>query len=89
LAIVRFTSPFSRITGEERTRMEASTLGELCQRLIGRYGQQMNILLDAQGDISPGIVILVDRVNAHALSGTATPLLDTSEVLIMPVLAGG
>jgi molybdopterin converting factor small subunit len=89
VAVVRFTSHFSRISGQERVRMQAGTLGELCRELITRYGPGMNVLLDSEGNISRGIVVLVNRMNAYALSGAATALEEDSEVLIMPILSGG
>lgn len=87
--MVRFTSPFSRISGQERVRMEADTLGDLCRQLVKRYGPEMDVLLDSEGKISRGIVVLVNRMNAYALSGADTALKEDSEVLIMPILSGG
>ena len=75
--------------GEKRIQMEADTLGELCRALIERYGSEMSKLLDSEGKISKATLIFVDRKNAHLLSGAATPLKKDSEVLIMPILAGG
>jgi molybdopterin converting factor small subunit len=89
MAVVRFSPSFSRISGEQDIRMEANTLGDLCHELIRRYGQEMSVLLDSEGKLSRSIIILIDRINAYALSGGDTPLQDDSEVLIMPVLAGG
>jgi len=75
--------------GEKRIQMEADTLGELCRALIERYGSEMSRLLDSEGKISKATLIFVDRKNAHLLSGADTPLKKDSEVLIMPILAGG
>ncbi len=81
MATVRF--------GEKRIQMEADTLGELCRALIERYGPEMGGLLDSDGQLSKATLIFVDRKNAHLLSGAATRLKKGSEVLIMPILAGG
>jgi molybdopterin converting factor small subunit len=81
MAVVRF--------GEKRIQMEADTLGELCRELIRRHGSELGGLLDSEGKLSKATLIFVDRKNAHLLSGAATPLRKDSEVLIMPILAGG
>ena len=88
MAVVRFTSPFISYCGAASIRMHADTLGELCRDLIRRCGR-MDVILDPQGDISRRIVVLVDRRNAHTLSGAATVLEEDTEVLIMPVMGGG
>jgi molybdopterin converting factor small subunit len=75
--------------GEKHIQIEADNLGELCRELIKRYGSEMSGLLDSEGKISKATVIFVDRRNAYTLSGAATPLKKDSEVLIMPILAGG
>ena len=88
MAVVRFTSPFISYCGATSIRMHADTLGDLCRDLIQRYSR-MDVLLDPQGGISRSIVVLVDRRNAHTLSGAATVLEEETEVLIMPVMGGG
>lgn len=89
MAVVRFTSPFSQISGEKSVSLEAGTLGELCRALIQRYGPGMSVLLDADGNVSRSVVVLVNRRNSYTLSGAATALRHDSEVLIMPILIGG
>ncbi len=81
MATVRFV--------EKRIQVEADTLGELCRELIRRHGSELGGLLDPEGKLSKATLIFVDRKNAHLLSGAATPLKKDSEVLIMPILAGG
>jgi molybdopterin converting factor small subunit len=89
LAVVRFTSPFSQISGAKSVSLNADTLGELCRALIQRYGPGMSVLLDADGNVSRSVVVLVNRRNSYTLSGAATALQHDSEVLIMPILIGG
>jgi len=89
LAVVRVTFPFTRIVKENCIRVEAQNLGQLCRELIKRYGGEMEMLLDDKGDLSQDIVILVNRRNAHTLSGADTILEKDTEVLIMPYIIGG
>ena len=89
MAVARLISPFISYCGAESVSVQADTLGDLCRCLIQRYGARMNVLLDQDGGISQDIVILVDRRNAHSLSGAATKLKEDTEVLIMPLMAGG
>ena len=46
-------------------------------------------LLDADGKLIPGTIILVDRHNIHHLGGLATPIPDGATVALFPPGAGG
>lgn len=89
MAVVRFTFPFTRIVKEDSIRIDVQNLRQLCTELIKRYGGEMEMLLDDKGDLSQDIVILVNRRNAHTLSGADTVLEKDTEVLIMPYIIGG
>ncbi|MEW5815493.1 MAG: MoaD/ThiS family protein [Spirochaetota bacterium] len=89
MAIVRFTSSFEKITGQESINLKAETLGRLCRELVHMYGPKMEILLDESGNISRRIIILVDRRNAQTLSGADTILKEDTEVLLLPFFGGG
>ncbi len=89
MAVARFIAPFTSYCGTDSVRVQADTLGALCRHLAQRYGARMNVLLDSEGGIAQDIVIMVDRRNAHSLSGAATVLKEETEVLIMPLMAGG
>lgn len=89
MALVRFVSPFTDITGEEQVHIDAENVGELCEILIGKFGPKMRVLLDEKGDVSKDIVILADRRNVHTLRGSGTALREDTEVLIMPHIMGG
>ncbi len=86
---VRLTASFAAEAGAQMLTIEAQTVGELCQALATRYGGSFLRLLDREGSLSRGAVVLVDRRNAHTLSGARTPLTTDTEVLIMPVMSGG
>lgn len=90
MAIVRFTLPFSRIAGANQVKIEAATVAELCQQLIERYGPEMKVLLDENGQVSRHIVFMVNRRNIHTLNYEGELFLDKdTEVLIMPHIIGG
>lgn len=89
MAVVRFISPFTKIVGVKQIKINAKNIGELCKQLIERFGSNMHILLDKEGEISKKVVILVNRRNVHTLAGIDTPLDEDTEVLIMPYIIGG
>lgn len=46
-------------------------------------------VLDAQGELRPGVLLLVNGRHTDLLAGLDTPLNDTDDVLLMPPIAGG
>ena len=46
-------------------------------------------LINADGKLIPGTIILVDRHNIHHLGGLATPIPDGATVALFPPGAGG
>jgi len=46
-------------------------------------------LIDADGKLHPGTIILVDRKNIHHLAGLQTPITDGAVVALFPPGAGG
>lgn len=89
MALVRFIHPFSKVTGKGSIEVEARDVGDLCRQLIERFGPGMEFLLDAKGEVSRELVILVNRRNVHTLAGADTLLQRDTEVLIMPYITGG
>ncbi len=89
MAQVRFTGSFAAAAGVDGIAMDAGTVGQLCEELGARFPGPFRRLLEPDGKLSPSVVILVDRRNAHTLSGVKTPLQPESEVLIMPLMSGG
>lgn len=89
MAFVRFLTPYNKITGIDSLYMEAKDIREMAERLIKSFGKEMDIILDKEGNLSPGIVILVNRRNAHTLKGSDTVLHKDSEVIILPYIYGG
>ncbi len=89
MALVRFVSPFTKITNTKEVHVNANNIRELCKKLINIYGLDMKILLDEKDELSQKIIVLVNRRNAHTLQGADTTIENESEILIMPFLCGG
>ena len=62
----------------------------LLDELAGRYG---NVILEglknAEGELSAGVIILVNGVNVHSLEGLDTRLKPEDIVAIFPPIGGG
>ncbi|WP_372996479.1 MoaD/ThiS family protein [Lutispora sp.] len=89
MALVRFLTPFNKITQVDSLQMDVQNIREMAEVLISTFGKEMDIVLNKEGNLSPGIVILVNRRNAHTLKGADTVLHDDSEVIILPYIYGG
>lgn len=86
MAKVRFVSPFNKIAGTTWDEINGNTIGEVCQNIIKKYGEELAFLLDKNGDLSKEVVILVDRRGALTLEGFSTPVKEETEVIIMEYL---
>lgn len=70
--------------------MRAATVGELVGELAQRFGTDFRkALLDAEGRLNPGVIVLVNGQNVHFLQQLDTPLSDQDTVAIFPPLGGG
>ncbi len=86
MAKVRYVSPYDKITGTTWDDIEGNTIGEVCQNIILKYGDEVAFLLDDKGDLSKDVVILVDRRGALTLDGFHTAVKNDTEVIIMEYL---
>ena len=58
--------------------------------LAGRYGNGfLEGLKDAEGELSAGVIVLVNGVNVHSLEGLDTRLKPQDTVAIFPPIGGG
>lgn len=89
MALVRFLTPYNKITLMDSLNMEVKDIREMAVGLIKSFGKEMDIILDKEGNLSSSIVILVNRRNAHTLEGADTVLHEDSEVIILPYIYGG
>jgi molybdopterin synthase sulfur carrier subunit len=68
--------------------------GETVAQLLERIQQQLptpflHKLMDDDGSMHPGTIILVNRHNIHHLDGLQTPVRDADVVAMFPPGAGG
>lgn len=74
---------------EEEWTPPASTLRELMQGLVARYGRGFEKWVVHDGELSGLAIILVDGRDARHTGGLETPLPPDSEIFIFPPVAGG
>ena len=87
---VTFFALLRPITGQNAIDIEPpANVRELISLLDARYGKLKDALLDGDGRLTPGVVILVNGVNVHALAGLDTPLSAGDTVSLFPPLGGG
>ena len=76
--------------GEKEVKASATTLRELIQMLIERYGQGVGErFLDGSGRLKPVINIYVNGRNIRFTGGLDTPLRDNDAISVLPAVAGG
>ena len=62
----------------------------LLDELAGRYGDGfVKGLKSAEGELSTGVIVLVNGVNVHSLAGLDTRLKPQDTVAIFPPIGGG
>jgi molybdopterin synthase sulfur carrier subunit len=62
----------------------------LFEELAGRYGDGfLEGLKSEEGELSTGVIVLVNGVNVHALEGLDTVLKAQDTVAIFPPIGGG
>lgn len=86
LALVKFVSPYHKITGVETDVIPARDVRELCSAIIEKYGKDMHFLVDENGDLSRKLVLLINRKNAYILDGSDTLLEPDTEAILMSYL---
>jgi sulfur-carrier protein len=90
MATVFVPTPLRRLTGgQSRVTVEATTVGELIECLETDYPGVKERLLDGDGEIKRFINVFVNGEEIRGLQGEATPIEATSEVSIIPAMAGG
>ncbi len=90
MATVFVPTPLRRLTGgQNKVTVEASTIRELVEQLESAHPGLKERLLDEQGDIKRFINVFVDGEEIRGLQGDETPVGPTSEVSIIPAMAGG
>lgn len=90
MAVVRVPSPLQRLVGNQRTvPAQGSTLGELIDDLERQYPGIRARLVDERGELLSFVNVFVDNEDVRFLHGLRTPVEPSSEVSIVPAMAGG
>lgn len=89
MALIRFLPPYNKIIGTEEAQIDARDIRDLSYKLVSKFGKDIDLILDEKHQLSQGIVVLVNRRNAHTLNGADTVLDQDSEVIILPYIYGG
>lgn len=75
--------------GQKRVEVPAGTLGGALDALRERYPALERRLRDEQGGLRRYVNFYVDGEECRRLGGPETPLRESTEVMIIPSVAGG
>jgi molybdopterin synthase sulfur carrier subunit len=90
MATVLIPSPLRRLTGgQARVEIEASTVGDLFDRLEAAHPGLRSYLLDESGEIRSYVNVFVNGAEIRQIGGHQAPLAAGDEVAIIPAMAGG
>ncbi|MFA4029678.1 MAG: hypothetical protein GDYSWBUE_000972 [Candidatus Fervidibacterota bacterium] len=87
---VRIPAPLRRLTNnQDVVTVEASTVAEMIEKLEEQFPGVKERLCDEEGRLREFITVFVDGEDIRFLSGLETSLKESSEVSIIPAVAGG
>ncbi len=87
---VRIPTALRRVTqGQGEVQVEASTIGELIEKLEQEFPGIKERLVDENGEIRKFVNFFVNDEDIRFLQGKDTPLKDGDVVAIIPAIAGG
>ncbi len=88
MAVVYIPSLMRRLTnGVEKVRVSGMNLRQVIDALEQSYPGMRAELLDAEGQIKPGVAVAIDGETTHM--GLLEPVRDESEVHFIPAIGGG
>lgn len=88
--LIRIPTPLRRMTsGQDRVQLEASSLGELIDKLDEQYPGFKARLIDEGGQLRYFVNIYLNGEDVRFLKGLNTATLTGDEVSIVPAVAGG
>lgn len=87
---VRIPTPLRSLTNnQDVVTVDASTVSEMIERLDEQFPGIKRRLCEEDGQLRQFINIFVDGEDIRFLNGLETPLEESSEVSIIPAIAGG
>lgn len=86
-----FPSVITSVTaGEKKTEVSASTLQEVMDKLVAKYGDAFRErIFEPSGELKKLLNFYVNGKNVRHLKQLETPLNDNDEILILPTVSGG
>jgi sulfur-carrier protein len=75
--------------GEAQAEVEGATVQEVLDGLFDRYAELRARISDEDGSLRRFVNVYVSGEDIRFLDGLATPVIDGSEVTILPAVAGG
>jgi MoaD family protein len=90
MSIVRIPTPLRAYTdGEKQIDIEARTVEQALDGLSARYPSLIPHLYDEGGELRAYVNLFVNDDNIRDLDGTATPIRNGDQIMILPSIAGG
>jgi molybdopterin synthase sulfur carrier subunit len=75
--------------GERSIEVEAGTVGDAVQALVGRHPGLADQLLTPEGELHRFVNVYVNGRDVRYLEGLATPIAERDEIRLLPAIAGG
>ena len=75
--------------GERSIEVEAGTVGDAVQALVGRHPALAEQLLTPEGELHRFVNVFVNGRDVRYLEGLATPVAERDEIRLLPAIAGG
>jgi molybdopterin synthase sulfur carrier subunit len=75
--------------GERTIEVEAGTVGDAVQALVGRHPGLAEQLLTPEGELHRFVNVYVNGRDVRYLDGLATPIAERDEIRLLPAIAGG
>ncbi len=86
---VSFLGALRRITETREQSMAASTIKELLNSLLHKYGMAWQEQVFDGKSLTDGVVVMLNGINIHQIEGLATPLSRDDQIAIFPMFDGG
>ena len=88
--MIRIPTPLRRVTkGQDKVQIDASTLGELIERLDTEFPGFKERLVDETGELRYFVNIYLNGEDVRFLKGMDTSTETGDEISIVPAVAGG
>jgi molybdopterin converting factor small subunit len=79
----------ANVGGSKQVEVAGSTVGELLEGLVTAHPGLRDQLFTADGELNRFVNVYVDGQDVRYLDGTATPVAQRDELVILPAMAGG